>query len=86
MMHNLENLMKRVHAAEKSMAKSLAETFPVGSEVAVQISPRQKYWSRATVVGHNGQGYVLVRLEKAKKFSRNAARDVFFTRVTVCPF
>ena len=85
-MHNLENLMKRVRLAEKSMEAALAENFPVGSAVAVQISSKQVHWSSATVVGHSGQGYVRVRLERAKEWSRQSVREVFFTHVMGYPF
>lgn len=76
---------KRAKEARSCLLQKLAETFPLGTVVAVRLSVRQKRWSPAEVIGHSvdrhASGILRVRLLKKSQKGRRLVRDVVWVDV-----
>jgi len=78
-MKNLEVLKDKIRAAKDEMEEAIKERWPKGSRCECYLNSIQQKPTSGTVVYHNGDGYVLVRIDTAKTRSRRGVRKVYFT-------
>lgn len=78
---NLEKTYKRLLQAHKEMGDALRKKWPEGSRVNVILSSRQLRPSLGVVISHKSDGYLCVRLDNAKEWSRRPCRNVHFSDV-----
>lgn len=76
-----EKLQQNLRKAEKDMEAALSDKWPEGSRVEVFLNCRQQTPTDGVVVGHNGQGYVHVKIASAKKNSRTGVRNIYFYKM-----
>jgi len=77
----LERLRNNILTAKIEMEEELEMRWPKGSRVNVLLNCRQTIPTTGVVVGHDGRGFVRVRIDSAKERSRRGCRDVYFTEM-----
>lgn len=80
-MQELADLKMAVNLAKLNMLGGLQTRWPVGTRVNVVLNCRQITPTTGVVVGHDGGGFVRVRIDSAKERSRRGCRDVYFTEM-----
>ncbi len=79
----LTELKNNIEQAEERMEAELRRRYPVNSRIVVMLNHRQEIPTNGTVVGHEAEGYVRVRIDSAKEGSRRPVRSIYFTDVVV---
>lgn len=77
-MDKLQIAYDRARAAENELKRELAKRFPEGTAVAFTIMSDQKNMSTGKVISHGKDGYLRVRHDQARQYSRYSVRSVHF--------
>ncbi len=81
MAKKLEILKSELQLAKMNMVDELEKRWPEGSRVNVMLNCRQTIPTTGVVVGHDGGGFVRVRIDSARERSRRRCRDIYFTEM-----
>jgi len=79
----LQKLKDAERVASEALTRELERQFPKGTRVAFTIMCGQKNMSTGVVIGYTNHGYLAVEHDQAKKYSRNAIRDVSFEKAQI---
>lgn len=77
-MNSLVKLKEKEKKAAMALEYELERQFPKGTRVSFMIMSGQKNPSTGVVIGYRDHGYLAVRHDQAKKYSRYSVRDVSF--------
>lgn len=77
-MKSLIRLREKEKQSAAELRAELERQFPKGTRVAFMIMSGQNNPSTGEVIGYRDHGYLAVRHDQAKQYSRYSVRDVYF--------
>lgn len=83
MVDKVQMAYDRARLYRGQLVAELKKKFPENTKVAFLIHGNQKNPSTGVVIGYDDNGYLHVRHDQARKYSRYSVRNVFFQNAQV---
>lgn len=79
----IDAAMETLRLAETEVKAALKRNLPEGTQVNFTIRHNQKYFSTGVISYVYNDGYVNIRHDQAKEYSRNSVRRIHYTNVSL---